>query len=126
MLDDERDRLLLQINEGVVELRTVVLGTNGFRGMQGLMEDMGHELNETKNDVVDVKQKLLSFRTLESCDTIHNELVESAKEEAAAKAIMKQGVIEKKDKAKMTVREWVLIVITALGVLSGLAVAIIK
>lgn len=123
---EERDRLLLQINDNVVELRTVVLGTNGFRGMQGMIEDMGVELGEAKGAIVDINQKLLSYRTVNGCEDIHTGLEKRAEDEKKIVVAEKKEVDSKKERRKMTTREWLTIIIAAMGVASTAIIALVK
>ncbi len=123
---EERDRLLLQINDNVVELRTVVLGTNGFRGMQGMIEDMGVELGEAKGAIVDINQKLLSYRTVEGCADIHTSLEKRAEAEKKTEIEKKKDKISTKERRKMTTREWLMIVIAAMGVASTAVITLVK
>lgn len=123
---EERDKLLLQINKNIIELRTVVLGTNGFRGMQGMMEEMRAELDETKEVVQRITNKLNLYQTIDRCEEIHNIIKEEDEKRDIREEEEKKERIEKRERRKMSVREWVMVVITALGVLSGIIATLMK
>lgn len=106
---EERDKLLLQISKDVTELRTVVLGTNGFHGMQGIIETMGLELGEAKNAIVTFNQKLLSYQTVDGCLGIHADMEKRAESRALTK-----------ERKKMTRREWIAIVIALMSVATAI------
>ena len=104
MVDTERDTMLLEIRDTVVELKTVVLGTNGFKGLLGDVDDVRADVNVLK-DVIPTLQ------TKNGCAMVHFAIDKKEAEEAEAT----KAVAKAKERRKMSLREVLLILATLVG-----------
>lgn len=118
-MDSTEKTLLLEIRDTVVQLRTVVLGTDGYRGMHGDMEQLGEDVQSMRGQIGEINQKLPSFQTVVGCQMVHQG-------EELRRTSEKRAREDRQERRKLTVREWVLIVLTAIGLLSSTTIAIIK
>jgi hypothetical protein len=88
MNDSERDTLLRDISENVVELRTVILGVNGFPGMQGNLQTL-------VGKVEGIEKTIPTLQTKAECTGI------------------RKSAVSHEEHHKLTRREWIMIMLTS-------------